>query len=55
MLGWSLNLLIVALGVLGLEWAGVDGTQTAAKVLGACASFLLLIRLVRTNTRRPSI
>lgn len=55
MLGWSLNLLIIALGALGLEWAGVDGTQTVAKGLGAVASLLLLTRLVRSHTRRPSI
>ena len=55
MLGWSLNLLIVALGALGLEWAGVNGTQTVAKVLGAVASLLLVVRLVLSNTRRPSI
>jgi len=44
-----------ALGALGLEWAGVDGTQTAAKVLGASASLLFCIRSVRSNTRRTSI
>ena len=54
MLGWSLNLLIVALGALGLERVGVEGYQTA-KVLGASASFLLLVRWLRSNTRRPSI
>lgn len=55
MVGWCLNLLIVAFGAWALDANGVQGIHGVAKISLVLASALLVIAFMRANGRKPSI
>jgi uncharacterized membrane protein YtjA (UPF0391 family) len=55
MVGWSLNLLIVAMAAWVLDATGIEGIHGVARTSLVLASVLLVIALVRANGRKPSI